>query len=351
MKRLVDFNLKAKRVLLRCDFNVPLKGKEILDDFRIKATIPTIEYLIERGAKIILMSHLDDPKGKFVEDLKLDGVQEKLMEYLDLSIVKAPDCIGEEIEKWTKEMEEGEILLLENLRFHKEEEENDEEFSKKLSRLGDIYINDAFGVSHRKHASIVGVPKFLDSGIGLLMEKEINNLNRLIENPQKPLVAIIGGKKIEDKSRVINRISEFADFILVNHLIFKEIKEKGIEIKYPFKILPPIDGIEENGEFLDIGPKTISLFKEKIQNAKTVFWAGPLGKIEDERYTKGSEEIANAIVKSNAFSVAGGGETIEFINKINLSFKFSHISTGGGAMLVYLSGEKLVGLEALNLKS
>ncbi len=344
MKTLKDFNIQGKRVLVRCDFNVPLSKKgEILDDFRIKQTLPTIEYLIEKGAKVILMSHLGRPEGKVMEEFRLTPVQDKLMEYLDLSIIKAPDCIGLEIEKWTLKMQPGEILLLENLRFHKEEEENDENFAKELSKLGDIYINDAFGCSHRAHASIVGVTKFLPAGAGFLLEKEIKVLSDLTKSPEKPLVVIIGGKKVEDKSKVIDMLAEKGDWILVGDLIKKEVKEKNIQLKYPEKIIEPVG--EKIGR--DINEQTIKIFKEKILEAKTVFWSGPLGEIEEGDFSKGSEAVARAIIESGAFSVVGGGETVEFINKLGLTEKFNHVSTGGGAMLEFLSGQTLPGLEAL----
>ena len=344
LKTVRDFDVKNKRVLVRCDFNVPLNKKgEILDDFRIKKTIPTIEYLIKKGAKLLLMSHLGRPGGKVVEDLRLTPVQVRLMEYLDVSITKAPDCLGKEIEKWTFEMQPGEVLFLENLRFHQEERENDKSFAQELAKLGDIYINDAFGASHRPHASIVGLPQFLPAGAGLLLEKEITALTDLMENSQKPLIAIIGGKKAKTKVKLIDKISEIADFVLIGGVIKKEIKEKNIQLKYPQKIIEPIDEIEEK----DIGPETINLFKEKIALAKTIFWNGPLGKIEKEQFLTGTAEIAQAIIKSNVLSVVGGGETVEFITKLGLTEKFNHVSTGGGAMLAFLSGKKLPGLEAL----
>lgn len=344
IKTLNDFDLKHKRVLVRCDFNVPLSNEgEILDDFRIKETIPTIEYLIKNKAKIILMSHLDDPGGKVVENLRMDKIQEKLMEYLDLSVVKSRDCVGKEIEDWIVQMQPSEILLLENLRFHKEEEENDDNFAKKLARLGEIYINDAFAVCHRNHASVTGIPKYLPSGMGFLLEKEIKILTDLIKRPKMPLLAIIGGKKVETKVKLIDRISEIADFVLISGLIAKELKERNFKIKYPQKILEPVDSIET----FDIGPKTISIFIDKIQKAKMIFWNGPLGKIEEKKFQKGTKEIAKAIIKVGAFSVVGGGETVEFLNQIGLTQKFNHVSTGGGAMLSFLSGEKLPGIEAL----
>lgn len=340
MRTLKNFEVKGKRVLVRCDFNVPLAQKRgiILDDFRIKQTLPTIEYLIEKGAKLLLMSHLGRPGGKVVESLRLTPIQNRLMEYLDVQVSKAPDCVGEEIEKWSREMQPGEILLLENLRFHKEEEENNEGFAKELAKLGDIFINDAFAVCHRNHASIVRIPKYLPSGAGFLLEKEVKVLSQIIKKPKKPLIVIIGGSKVEDKAKMAERLSEIADFSLLGNLIAKEIKEKKSE-----KILHPID----NKKNRDIGEKTIKIFKEKIFKAKTIFWAGPLGKIEEKKYQKGTKEIAKAIIDSGAFSVVGGGETVEFINKIGLIEKFNHVSVGGGAMLAFLAGEKLPGLEAL----
>lgn len=345
MKVLRDFSLERKRVLLRCDFNVPLGDQgEILDDFRIQKTLPTINYLLEKKAKIILMSHLDNPKGKIVEKLKLTNIQQRLMEYLDLSIAKAKDCIGQEILDWTFKMQSGEILLLENLRFHREEEEGDLAFAKELAKLGDFFINDAFGVCHRAHASIVGVPKYLPAGAGLLLENEINNLEKLIQKPERPMLSIIGGIKIETKVKLIDKVSEISDLVLISGVMKKEVGEKNIQLKNPQKIVEPVDSSEDN---LDIGPKTVNLFKEKISSAKTIFWNGPVGKIEEEKFSKGTEGIARAISKTGVFSVVGGGETVEFIRKLNLVDKFTHVSTGGGAMLTFLAGEELPGLKAL----
>ncbi|MFH1575733.1 MAG: phosphoglycerate kinase [Candidatus Nealsonbacteria bacterium] len=323
MKTLKDFDVKNKRVLVRVDFNVPLsKQGEILDDFRIRETLQTIKYLLKKGAKLLLMSHLGNPGGKFVEELKMKPVSERLEKLL-----------GEKVE------------LLENLRFNPGEEQNDENFAKELAKKGDIYINDAFSVCHRAHASIVGVPKFLPSGAGFLLEKEVLCLAKLSTNPAKPLVVIIGGAKMETKVGIIDKISEKAEFVLISGLVGKGVIGQKIALKHQEKILFPVD---ETGGGKDIGPETIKLFKEKIFQAKTIFWNGPLGKIENEEFILGTKEIAKAIAKSNAFSVVGGGETVEFINKLGLVGKFSHVSSGGGAMLSFLSGEKLPGLEALN---
>jgi len=345
MKTLRDFDLKNKRVLVRCDFNVPLAQKRgiILDDFRIKQSIPTIQYLLEQGAKIILMSHLGRPDGEVVEDLRLTPIQDKLRKYLNVPITKAKDCIGKEVEELTCNLEPGGILLLENLRFHKEEKENDENFAMELAKLGEIYINDAFSVCHRAHASVVGIPKYRPAGAGFLLEKEVKILSQIIKNPKRPLLVIIGGSKVEDKARVVANFFGIADFILVGNLIAKEIKARQMKIKHPEKIFFPLD----NKNNLDIGEKTVKLFKEKISKAKTIFWAGPLGKIEEEEYQNGTKEIAETIIKSGAFSVIGGGDTIEFIDKIGLAEKFNYVSIGGGAMLAFLAGKKLPGLEAL----
>ena len=344
MKSLPDFNLSGKRVLVRCDFNVPLgKQGEILDSFRIKKTIPTIEYLIKKGAKIILMSHLGRPEGKVIESLKLTPVQNKLMEYLDISITKSQNCIGPEIEKWIGKMQPGEILLLENIQFNPGEKENDQNFAKTLASYADIFIMEAFGQAHRNYASIVSIPKYLPSGIGFLFKREIEALTKLRENPEKPLILIIGGAKVETKVKLIDKISEISEWVLIGNLLQKEINEKNIQLKYLQKVIEPVDNVEGK----DIGLQTINLFKEKIKKAKTVFWAGPLGKIEEPKFQKGSKEIAQAIIESGAFSVVGGGETVEFINKIGLTEKFNHLSTGGGAMLDFLADGKLVGIKAL----
>ncbi|MFC1630068.1 phosphoglycerate kinase [Patescibacteria group bacterium] len=341
MKKLSDFDFKQKRVLVRCDFNVPLnKEGDILDAFRIEQTIPTIKYLKEKNAKVILMSHLD-PGGK-IEMFNLDKVKEKLEEYFP--VIKVNDCIGREVEDMVINMNPGDVLLLENLRFHKEEKENDDEFAKSLAKLADVYVNDAFSVSHRKHASLVGVPKHLPSFAGLLLEKEIENLEKLVQNPEKPMISIIGGKKADTKVKLIDKISEVSDFILIGGIMQKEIEDNNIQLKHSEKLVSPVDSLENN---LDIGPKTVGMFKEKIRDAKTVFWNGPLGKTEDEKYSQGTKEIAKAIIESNAFSVIGGGETLEFVKKLNLDSGFNHISTGGGALLTFLGEGTLPAIEPL----
>ena len=380
MRTLRDFDVKGKRVLVRCDFNIPLnEKKEITDDFRILQTLPTIKYLIEKGAKIILMSHLG--KGKD----SLGSAAKRLEELLKKKVKFLDDCIGEKVGKEVEKMQSGEIILLENLRFHKEEEENDENFAKELAKLGDIYINDAFGACHRAHASIVGVPKYRPAGTGFLLEKEINVLSKVLKNPSRPLIAIIGGVKISTKIRVIEQFLKTADHLLLGGKIFEpllQVKEvlvgrpwleeeiieqvKKINLTDP-KIHLPIDSlvclpnleegysrkagigsIRKEEEIFDIGPETIKLFSNLIKEAKMLVWSGPLGYFEREPFDGGSKAIAQAIVRNHtAFKIAGGGDTDAFLTKYNFRDKFDHVSTGGGAMLEFLSGEKLPGITAL----
>lgn len=344
MKKITDFDFKQKKVLVRCDFNVPLKEGKILDDFRIKKAIPTIKFLKERKAKVILMSHLGKPAGKEIEELRLDPIAKRLEKLIKQKIKKVNSCVGEMVEKEVNNLKNGEVLMLENLRFYPGEEKNESVFVQNLAKLGEIFINEAFSASHRAHASIVGVPRILPSGIGFWFEKEILNLEKFTKEYQHPLVVLIGGKKIKDKAPLVEKFSEIADWILVNHLIWKEIQETKIKLKFPERILPPVDG---KNDFLDIGPKTIKLFSEKIKEAKTIFWNGPFGKIEEKKFQTGTKRLAEAIAKSKGFSLVGGGETIEFINSLKMVKKFSFVSTGGGALLEFLVGKKLPGLEVL----
>lgn len=321
METLEDFDFRGKRVLVRCDFNVALsESEEILDDFRIRATLPTIEHLLKNQAKIILMSHLSDGQS-------LKPIARRLEELLGRKVGFS--------------FAEEEIVLLENLRLQKGEEENDDAFARELAKLGDIYINDAFAVCHRNHASVSAITKYLPFGTGFLLEKEIAVLTSLKENPAKPLVAIVGGAKVETKIKLIDRLSQTADFVLIGSLLKKESREKNIALAKPEKIIMP------EGEGFDIGEKDVASFQEKISLAKTIFWNGPLGKVEEEEFEQGSRRVAEAIIKSGAYSVVGGGETIWFLSKIGLIDKFNHASTGGGAMLAFLSGEELPGLKAL----
>lgn len=342
-KSIRDFNVAGKRVLVRCDFDVPIMNGIILDDFRIKESLSTITYLLNNKAKVILMGHEARPNGLVVESLRLTPIQKKLEEYLGIPVKKAPDCIGNEVEKLVDVMEAGQVLLLENLRFHKEETDNNPEFAKALAKLADVYVNNAFANSHRNHTSMTTICKYLPHFAGLTLQKEIEMLNKIMKNPVHPSVAIVGGAKIETKAKFIEEFSAICDFVLVGGLIEKEILEKNITFTYREKIIAPEGDISA----LDIDEATIKKFREKILLAKTIFWNGPFGKFEDEKHKVGSLAIAKAIVESGAFSVVGGDETVEFLEREKLVSKFSYVSTGGGAMLTYLAGDAMPGLKAL----
>ncbi len=350
MKTVRDFNFNNKRVLVRCDFNVPLSlAGDILDDFKIKQSLPTIEYLMSKKAGVILMSHLGDPKGEAVERLSLNKVTKHLTDLLRGKVVLVRDYKEKEVA-----VRAGEIVLLENLRFYPEEEKGDVEFVKKLAGLADIYLNDAFAVSHRPHASLI-VPKFLPSGAGLLLEKEIKVMSGIRDNPKKPLVVVIAGntKGIETKAKFIEKMTEKPQtIVLLGNLVADELNRQRSYLCHFGKwrraglrrnLILPVDSLEG----LDIGPNTVKLFEEEIGRAKTVFWSGPLGKIEEQKFTTGSLKIAKAVIKSKAFAVAGGGETGWFLRQHRLANKFNYISTGGDAMLMFLSGESLPGIEVL----
>jgi phosphoglycerate kinase len=344
IKSIKDFNVKNKKVLLRCDFNVPIDDSGvILDDFRIKKTLPTIQYLLNNNAKIILLSHLGEPHGKVLTALTLNNVKEKLQELLGLPVIKTDDCIGQEVENQVSNLQSGQIVLLENLRFHNEETDNNLDFAKKLAAFGDMYINDAFSDCHRLDASMVSIPTFLPSGAGLLLQEEITQLSKILKKPKKPMVVLVGGVKVKTKSQFIEKISETADVVLVSGLIKKQIMENNMSFTHPKKILGPAEHLDAQ----DIDGKTLEIFTKKIMGAKTIVWNGPFGKFEDVHYKKGTLALAQAIIKSKAFSVVGGGETVEFLQKEGIIDQFSHVSTGGGAMLDYLSGEELPGIKAL----
>ena len=384
MKTLQDFNFKNKRVLLRCDFNVPLTEKgEIVDDFRIKKTLPTIKELARQEAKVVLISHLgrptrDEDRQKYSLKpvaLRIEKLSGKKVKFLD-------DCIGKRIENEISKMRKGEIVLLENLRFYEEEENNNKDFAKNLSGLADIFINDAFAVCHRAHASVEGVPKFLPSGIGLLLENEIKVLSQFLENPRPPLVGVIGGAKVSTKMKFIKPLLKKVDHLLLGGKIANAVLEmKAISLERPLlkeeeaikdldltnpRLHLPIDVIvssdikgeacirvAEPGEarkdemILDIGPRTAEVFSEIIKQAGMIFWNGPLGRIEEERFAVGSRAIARAIAQSRGFSIVGGNDTVAFVRENELQDGFSHISTGGGAMLQFLSEGRLLCLEVL----
>lgn len=387
MKFLGDIDIRNKRVLARVDFNVPLvKGDKIAPegDWRIKATLPTIRYLLEQRAKIILLSHLGRPKGKVVEKLRLNPIAEKLEEFLGQTIIKLDRCFGQGVEQKANNLQQGEIILLENLRFYPEEEKNKPSFAKRLARLGEIYVNDAFSVSHRSHASVVGLPQYLPSCAGLLFEKEIKTLEKFLKEPKHPLLVIVGGAKISTKLKLIKHFLKKADRLILGGALANTIlRARGFEVGRSViekemvrearkltltkdKVYLPtdaivstdisgraksrsvsIDNVKEKELILDIGPETTRLFKEAISQAKMIIWNGPMGLFEVGEFNSGSAETAKAVARSPAFSVVGGGDTIVLLRQLNLFDKIDHVSTGGGAMLKFLAGEKLPGIEAL----
>ena len=383
-----DIDVNNKKVLVRCDFNVPLDDdKNITDTTRIKAAMPTIKYLLENGAKVILCSHLGRPKGEFNMDYSLAPVAKELSKELGKEVKLASDIVGDSAKSLTENMNQGDVVLLENVRFDAREEENSEEMSRELASLAEVYVNDAFGTAHRAHASTAGVAEFLPSAIGFLIEKEIQNLGDNLNNPVRPYIAILGGKKVSDKIGVITNLLEKVDTILIGGgmsytfykalgkeigtsvceedkiELAKEILEKAKEKNVKF--LLPIDNVvvtslsDENAEAkvtreipegfmgLDIGPETIDMYVAELEKAKTVFWNGPLGMFEDPRFKNGTEKIAKCLASIDAITVIGGGDSAAAIEGLGLADKMTHISTGGGASLEYLEGKELPGIECI----
>jgi phosphoglycerate kinase len=388
-----NLNLKDKRVLVRVDFNVPLdENLNVTDDIRIVSSLPTIKKIISDGGKAILMSHLGRPKGKVNPKYSLKPAAEKLGEHLGKKVILAPDCIGDEVKNIVGNMKPGDVVLLENLRFHVEEEKNNPDFAKQLAGLGDVYINDAFGSAHRAHASTEGVTKYIEKcAAGFLMQKELEYLGAAVASPKKPYCAILGGAKISGKIDVINNLLDKVDSMLIGGgMAFTFFKAQGKEIgksllevekldlakeliekvkNKKVKFLLPVDVIvasEFNNESpseivdingitsvkmgLDIGPETVKLFKEEIMKSKTIVWNGPMGVFEMPNFAKGTFEIAKALAEATsngAITVIGGGDSAAAIAKAGLEDKVSHVSTGGGASLEFLEGKTLPGVEAL----
>ncbi|MBW1973368.1 MAG: phosphoglycerate kinase [Deltaproteobacteria bacterium] len=383
-------DLKGKRVFIRVDFNVPLSDdKKVSDDTRIKAALPTINYAIEKEAKIILASHLGRPKGKIVNDMSLKPVADHLSSLLNKKVNFVPDTIGEMVQNEISSLKEKDVILLENLRFYPGEEKNDPEFSKQLASLCDIYINDAFGAVHRAHASTVGMVRYVkEKGAGFLIKKELKYLGEALSNPKRPFVAMLGGAKVSDKIGVIENLLTKVDKLLIgggmaytflkaqgveigNSLLetdkvglaknlLKEANQNGIEVLLPedHLIAKKVDAKAEtkaisNKEIpsgwmgVDIGEKTIEKFSFIIKEAKTVFWNGPMGIFEIEAFSRGTMMIAKALAESNAISIVGGGDSVAAINKAKVAQKITHISTGGGASLEFLEGKKLPGIAIL----
>ena len=389
IRKVDQIELKGRKVFVRVDFNVPLNEKnEITDDTRILLSLPTIRFVKEAGGKVVLASHLGRPKGKRDPKFSLAPVAERLSQLLGRKVALAIDCIGDEVQKQIKGMKEGEVLLLENLRFHPEEEKNDENFSKALASLCEVYVNDAFGAAHRAHASTEGMTRYVKTvAAGFLMMKEVESLEKALVNPQKPYVAILGGAKVSDKIAVIeNLLNKVTTLLVGGGMAFTFLKAKGFDVgrslveedqlgfslnllgraEGKVKFLLPYDHIAaermdiqakrqivKNEKIpsdwvcLDIGPETVRVFSEEIRSAKTIVWNGPMGVFEMEPFSQGTFAIAKAVANSSAFSIVGGGDSVAAVNKAGVADKIKHISTGGGASLEFLEGKKLPGIEAL----
>ncbi|HNX90897.1 MAG TPA: phosphoglycerate kinase [Candidatus Omnitrophota bacterium] len=392
MKKTVkDVQIKGKRVLMRVDFNVPLDEKRnITDDSRITAALPTIEYVLQNGGKLILMSHLGRPDGEVMMEYSMAPVAERLSELLKLNVKKLDDCVGEDVEEAVRQMKAGEVVLLENLRFHKGETKNDPVFAKQLASLGDVFVMDAFGTCHRAHASTEGVTKYLPSVAGFLVGKEIEYFEKVTKNPEKPFTLILGGAKVSDKIPVIENMLKRVDFLLIGGAMaytFLKSRMKGIgNSKVEDKMLPTVNKIFELASVnkvgiflpkdhvvvkevkegtkskvvtehipdgwigLDIGPETIKSFKSVLEDSKTIVWNGPMGLFEMKPFDEGTNELAKCMAKLKATTVIGGGDTAAAVNELGLGDKMSHVSTGGGASLEYLEGKILPGIAALNDK-
>ncbi len=388
-KTIKDIDVKGKKVLVRCDFNVPMdENQNIRDNKRIVGALPTIQYLLENNCAIILCSHLGRPKGEFKLEYSLKPVAKELEKLLGKEVIVANDVIGEDAKAKAKELQKGQILLLENVRFHKEETDNDKEFAKELASMAEIYVSDAFGTTHRAHASTAGVAEFLPAVAGFLIEKELKFLGNAIENPERPFVAILGGAKVSDKIGVIDNLLEKVDTLIIGggmaytffkaqgyevgasicevdkldlaKALMKKAEEKNVKLMLPVdtKIGNPdnpegesktvkYNEIPEGWEGFDIGEETINLFIEELKHAKTVFWNGPLGLFEVEQFAKGTNGIAKALADIECITIVGGGDSSAALKKAGVEDKMTHISTGGGASLEFLEGKALPGIECL----
>ncbi|MED3690207.1 phosphoglycerate kinase [Peribacillus butanolivorans] len=391
-KSIRDIELKGKRVFCRVDFNVPMQDGKISDDTRIKAALPTISYLTEQGAKVILASHLGRPKGQVVEELRLAPVAERLSELSGKDVQKAEEAYGESVQSIIDNMGNGEILLLENVRFYPGEEKNDPELAKSFAALADVYVNDAFGAAHRAHASTEGIAHHLPAVAGLLMERELAVLGKALSNPERPFTAIIGGAKVKDKIGVIENLLENVDHLIIggglgytfikaqgheigNSLLeedkielaksfIESAKEKGVQLHLPIDAVVAaefspdaeaqnvdIDAIPNDKMALDIGPKTSELFADVIKGSKLVIWNGPMGVFEFDKFANGTRTVAEALAEAkDTYSIVGGGDSAAAAEKFGLAEKMSHISTGGGASLEFMEGKELPGVVALNDK-
>lgn len=391
-KTLKDMDVNNKRVLVRVDYNVPInKEGQITDDIRIKSSLPTIEYLLEKGASIILMSHLGRPKGEAKEEFSLRLVADRLSELLNRDVIFSNDenVVSDRVKAEAQALKQGQVMLLQNTRYRKEEEKNGEDFAKDLASLADIYINDAFGTSHRAHASNVGVSKFLPSALGFLVEKEVSIMGKALDAPERPFVAILGGAKVSDKIGVIENLINKVDAIIIGggmaftflkakgyevgtslleedkidlaRELMDKAKEKGVALVLPIDLVVAkefkndtnfktvkADEMPNDMMGLDIGEETISLFSDVIKEAKTIIWNGPMGVFEMDNFNKGTYAIAKAMVASGATTIVGGGDSASAVEKAGLADKISHVSTGGGASLELLEGKVLPGIDAIS---
>lgn len=390
-KTMKDFDVKGKRVFCRVDFNVPMKDGQVTDDTRIKAAIPTIEYLTENGAKVILASHLGRPKGKVVEELRLDPVAERLSNLTGKEVTKTDTVYGEEVSEAVSNLNDGDILLIENVRFEAGEEANDPALAEEFAKIADLYVNDAFGAAHRAHASTVGVAEKLPAAAGFLMEKEIEALGNALSDPKRPFTAIIGGAKVKDKINVIDNLLDKVDNLIIGgglaytfikaqgHEIGKSLleedkidlanefiakaKEKNVNFLMPIDTvvasdfsdsadtkIVPVDEIPADWEGLDIGPDTRELYRKTILESALILWNGPMGVFEMNSFAGGTREVAQALADTEGFSIIGGGDSAAAVEKFGLAEQMDHVSTGGGASLEFMEGKVLPGLAALNDK-
>ncbi|WP_077214729.1 phosphoglycerate kinase [Bacillus dakarensis] len=387
-----DVDLKGKRVFCRVDFNVPMKDGQVTDETRIRAALPTIKYLMEQGAKVLLASHLGRPKGQVVEEMRLTPVAKRLSELLGKDVKKVDEAYGDSVKAEVEKLNEGDVLLLENVRFYPGEEKNDPELAKAFAELADVYVNDAFGAAHRAHASTEGIAHHLPAVSGLLMEKELDVLGKALSNPERPFTAIIGGAKVKDKIGVIENLLEKVDHLIIGgglaytfvkaqgHEVGKSLleedkidlarsfmekaKEKGVQFHMPVDAIVaddfsenantkivPIEEIPADWEALDIGPKTAEHYSQVIQGSKLVIWNGPMGVFEMTKFSGGTRSVAEALAEANdTYSVIGGGDSAAAVEKFHLADRMSHISTGGGASLEFMEGKALPGVVALNDK-
>jgi phosphoglycerate kinase len=390
-KSVRDIDVSGRKVFVRVDFNVPLEDGRITDDTRIRETLPTIRYLIEQGAKVILASHLGRPKGKVVEELRLTPVAARLSELLGKPVRKADEAIGERVQAMADELGPGDVLLLENVRFYPGEEKNDPELARSFAALADIYVNDAFGAAHRAHASTEGIAHHLPAVSGLLMEKELAVLGKALSDPDRPFTAIIGGAKVKDKIDVIDNLLNIADNLIIGGGLsytflkaqgyeigkslvdnekldlalgfIRKAKEKGVNFLLPVDIVVtdefsadantkvvPVDGIPADWEGIDIGPKTRERYAKTIKESKLVVWNGPMGVFEIEPFSHGTRAVGQACAETSAYTIIGGGDSAAAVEKFGLADKMDHISTGGGASLEFMEGKALPGVVALNDK-